>query len=368
MTENKKSSNNANVYIIAEAGVNHNGDRQTAFDLIDTAVESGANAIKFQTFKASNIVTKYADKAEYQKQKIIGEDTQYKMLKDLELPYELHFELKEYCEENGIDFLSTAFDIESLEFLSEKLNLNKLKIPSGEITNAPLILEFAKTGKEIILSTGMSSLEEIKDALSVIACGFLDNKQDIERLSSEKLLEAFNSDIGKTCLESKITLLHCITAYPTPRNEVNLNSIGLIQDTFNLPVGFSDHTEGYLASLAAVSKGACTIEKHFTLDKNAKGPDHQASLEPIELREMIECIRSIEEMQGERIKNAMPCELENLPIARKSLVAASDINKGEIFTKKNVTTKRAGNGITPMKIWDLISTKAAKDYKEDELI
>ena len=357
-----------NVYIIAEAGVNHNGERKTAFDLIDVALESGADAIKFQTFKASNLVTKYAEKAQYQKETTSGDDTQFKMLKELELHYDLHFDLKKYCELEGIEFLSTAFDIESLLFLSQELNLNKLKIPSGEITNAPLILEFAKTGKEIILSTGMSNLQEIKNALSLIACGLIDRNQSLEELSSEILSEAFESKIGKSNLKEHITLLHCITEYPTPMDEVNLRSIDLIKEQFKLPTGFSDHTDGYLASLAAVSKGACVIEKHFTLDKNAVGPDHKASLEPIELKQMIKEIRVIEDMQGKEIKEAMPSEIKNIPIARKSIVAACDIKEGELFTTKNLTTKRPGNGISPMKIMDLLGTNAERNYREDELI
>lgn len=359
------------IFIIAEAGVNHNGDRRTAFELVDAAVSSGANAVKFQTFKASKLVTKYAKKAKYQIENTAGNNTQLEMLKKLELSENLHFELKEYCDNKGIEFLSTAFDISSLKFLSDNLKLKVFKIPSGEITNTPLLLEFALKKRKMILSTGMSNLSEIKDALSVLAFGLIQSDQinnKIEELTSQKLSDAYNSDEGRRALLSNVTLLHCITEYPAPLEDVNLRAIGQMREKFGLPVGFSDHTDGYLASIAAVSVGACMIEKHFTLDKNAKGPDHKASLDPSNLKRMVDEIRLVEKMQGDGEKKAMPSELKNIVIARKSIVAACEIRKGETFTIKNLTTKRPGNGIPPIQISSLIGTRSKRSYQQDEMI
>jgi N-acetylneuraminate synthase len=351
--------------VIAEAGVNHNGDERIAIDLINSAFECGADIVKFQTFKASSLVTKYAKKAEYQSKNTSGDSSQYEMLKDLELSHESHLRLQSHCLDLGIEFLSTAFDSSSLFFLTNKLQLKLLKIPSGEITNLPLVLEYARTGSEIIMSTGMSSISEIKLALGALAFGYL-NKEDKPSLSLFE--EAFSSKDGQSILKKKVTLLHCVTQYPAPLNEINLSAMRTMTEIFDLKVGYSDHTEGINASLAAVALGAKVIEKHFTMDKMMEGPDHKASLDPDELKEMISSIREVESMKGDGIKKLMPCEVKNKVIARKSIVALHSVKKGEVFTKENLTFKRPGSGKSPSNFWDLVGKIAEKDYEVDDLI
>jgi len=329
------------VFIIAEAGVNHNGSINTAKKLIDAASAAGADAVKFQTFKAENLVIKNSQKAEYQKQNCDPLESQFDMLKKLELDLEVHKELLLYCKEKNIIFLSTPFDNDSIDLLSN-LGLETFKIPSGEITNLPYLRHIGSLNKKIILSTGMSNLKEIKDALSVL--------------------------INAGSLKENITVLHANTMYPTPMEDVNLNAIHTIKNEFDIAVGYSDHTLGIEVDIAAVAIGVSIIEKHFTLDKTMDGPDHKASLEPSQLKKMVRAIRNIEKALGSYKKEPSPSESINIDIARKSIVAKMEINKGDIFTNKNLTIKRPGTGISPM-LWDEVIGKASqKNYQFDDLI
>lgn len=353
------------VYIIAEAGVNHNGSLDIAKKLIDVAVEAGIDAVKFQTFKADKIVTQIAPKAEYQKKTTNNTETQLDMLKKLELDEEDHRQLIEYCRYKGIDFLSTPFDVGSLELLAIKFDLPMLKISSGEINNALLLLKAAMTGKSIILSTGMSTIGEIESALAVLAFGYIRSNV---RPSMKAFQEAYFTEKGQQILKEKIFLLHCTTEYPAPFGDVNLKTIDTLRVAFNLPVGLSDHTPGIAVPIAAVARGAKIIEKHFTLDKKLPGPDHKASLEPNVLKEMVESIRQVEKSLGGSVKIPAQSELKNKDIARKSIVASCQIRKGEYFTEDNLTVKRPGNGIAPIYYWDLLGKISNKDYTKDEVI
>ena len=337
-----------------------------AFQLIDVAVDAGADAVKFQTFKAENIVTKSADKAAYQKETTDGAETQFEMLKKLELPDNLHYELIEYCQKQKIEFLSTAFDLESLGFLVNDLKLKTLKIPSGEITNGPLLLAHAKTGCKLILSTGMATLGEIEEALGVLAFGLInDGKIKPSKAAFQK---AYSSTEGQEILKDKVTILHCTTEYPAPINEINLNAMQTMHKAFGLQTGYSDHSEGITIPIAATAMGVTLIEKHFTLDKTLLGPDHKASLEPDELKAMVEAIRMVEQSMGRGLKGPMPSELKNRPIARKSLIAAKDIKQGEKFSEENVIVKRPGTGVSPMEYWDMLGKIAQSDIEQDGLI
>ena len=327
------------VFIIAEAGVNHNGSVELAKKLIDKASESGADAVKFQTFKTENLVCKNAAKAEYQKNSTNQEETQFEMIKKLELDIETHHELIKHCTQKSIMFLSTPFDLDSVEMLNS-LGLEIFKIPSGEITNLPYLRKIGSLNKKIILSTGMSCMSEIGDALTVL--------------------------ISSGTLKEKITVLHANTQYPTPMEDVNLKAMNSIAKEFDVKVGYSDHTLGIEVDIAAVALGACIVEKHFTLDKTMDGPDHKASLEPDELKAMVKAIRNIEKALGSNIKSPSKSETKNIEIARKSIVASRAINKGETLNESNLAIKRPGNGINPMK-WDqMIGTKARKNYVIDE--
>lgn len=352
-------------YIIAEAGVNHNGSLNLAKRLIDVASEAGADAVKFQTFKADNLVSRTAPKAEYQRKMTDAAETQWEMIKKLELDEADHAMLAKYAIERKIEFLSTPFDVESAVMLAETFNLPYIKIPSGEITNGPLLLKIAQTGKRVILSTGMSTLGEIERALGVLAFGYVAPK-------GEPSLEAFHkvycSAEGQQALRGKVTLLHCTTEYPTPYVEVNLRVMDTLKIAFNLPVGYSDHTAGVAIPVAAVARGAVLIEKHFTLDRNMPGPDHKASLEPEELAEMVRCIRQVEKAIGTSCKIPSPAETKNISVARKSLVTAEFIRAGEPFTKDNVTVKRPGTGLSPMYYWNILGRKTEKDYAPDEQV
>ena len=329
------------VFVIAEAGVNHNGCLDLAYKLVDVAVEAGADAVKFQTFKAEQVISRYAEKAEYQKETTDASESQLEMVKKLELNREAHEKLMAYCRDKGIEFLSTPFDLESIDLLIE-LGIKTLKIPSGEITNLPYLRKIGALGKKVIMSTGMATLEEVRMALEVLVNG---------RAQKEN-----------------ITILHCNTEYPTPFEDVNLRAMLTMKDKLGVKVGYSDHTLGIEVSVAAVALGAEVIEKHFTLDKTSEGPDHKASLEPDELKAMIRSIRNIERAMGSGVKRPSLSELKNIMIARKSIIAAKDIKKGEIFTGKNITVKRPGNGISPMKWDEVIGQVAMRDFKEDELI
>ncbi|EOZ2160006.1 N,N'-diacetyllegionaminate synthase [Campylobacter coli] len=327
--------------IIAEAGVNHNGDLNLAKKLIEVAAKSGADFVKFQSFKAELCVSKNAKKAAYQLKTTAKDESQLEMIKKLELDFNAHQLLISHAKQCGIAFLSTPFDLESIELLDD-LGLEVFKIPSGEITNLPYLKKIAKLNKKIILSTGMSNLGEIEAALEILCQGGTQR--------------------------ANITLLHCTTEYPAPFDEVNLKAMQTLKNAFNLDVGYSDHTKGIHISLAAIALGASVIEKHFTLDKNMPGPDHKASLEPDELQELCTKIREIESALGNGIKQASKSERKNIEIARKSLVAKKKIKKGEIFSEENLTTKRPASGISAMRYDEYLGKKASKDYEEDELI
>lgn len=331
------------VLIIAEAGVNHNGNLDNAFKLIDAAVDAGVDYVKFQTFKSENLVSKSAKKADYQIQNTGNStDSQYEMLKKLELSHQNHELLIDYCKQKNIQFFSTAFDLDSLQYLKE-IGLDLVKIPSGEITNLPYLRKAAQLFKKVILSTGMCTMEDIEAAINVFLA----------------------EDISK----DDITILHCNTEYPTPMNDVNLRAMLSIQHEFETEIGYSDHTLGIEVPIAAVALGASVIEKHFTLDNTMEGPDHAASLEPQQLKEMVKAIRNIEQaISGDGLKKPSASEMKNIEIARKSIVASTSISKGEIFTQENLTIKRPGTGISPMEWDEVIGKVATKNYSTDDLI
>ncbi len=327
--------------IIAEAGVNHNGDLKLAKQLIDAAAEAGADIVKFQTFNADRLVTRTALKADYQNQTTDSKESHYEMLRRLELTNTMHKELIAHCAARNIEFFSTGFDIESVDLLVS-LGQNHFKIPSGEITNLPYLRHVSRLGKPIILSTGMATLGEIEEAIDVL------------------------EQAGTT--RTNMTILHCTTEYPAPMAEVNLRAMQSMQAAFGVAVGYSDHTAGIEVAIAAVGLGATVIEKHFTLDRNLPGPDHKASLEPDELKAMVSAIRNIEIALGDGIKRLTPSEARNKPVARKSLVASKAIKAGEVLSTENITTKRPGTGISPMN-WDAVmGRKAVRDFVVDELI
>ncbi|TVP10133.1 N-acetylneuraminate synthase [Shewanella sp. KCT] len=352
--------------IIAEAGVNHNGSEALAISLIDAAYDSGADIVKFQTFKAKSLVTHEAKQANYQITNTQKTESQLSMLSRLELSYEAHLRLVSYCEKLGIQFLSTAFDSESLGFLVDDLQVQTLKIASGEITNAPFLLEHARTGCDLILSTGMSTLADIELALGVIAFG-LTAATNVPP-SKEAFQAAYASSEGQQALKTKVTLLHCTTEYPAPFDQINLRAIDTLASAFALPVGYSDHSKGIAIPIAAAARGALIIEKHFTLDKKLPGPDHKASLEPDELKDMVTAIRTVELAMGNGIKAPQASELKNLPIARKSIVTITDIKKGQLFSEHNIAIKRPGTGSSPIQYWQKLNTAAERDYSAGEVI
>ena len=327
------------IFIVAEAGVNHNGDLDIAKRMIDAASDANADAIKFQTFQSENLVCIDAPKASYQNKTTDTNETQYEMLKKLELSPQMHRELITYCHKKNILFLSTPFDVKSIDFLCS-LDIPIIKVPSGEITNLPYLRAAAKTKKDIFLSTGMSSLTEVKEAIYI-------------------LHENGAKDI---------TVLHCNTQYPTPVEDVNLNAMVTMKEMLNVPVGFSDHTDGIEIPIAAAAMGATVIEKHFTLNRKMKGPDHKASIEPQELIKMVSAIRNVEKAMGSKEKKRTPSEQENIAIVRKSIVAACTIRKGDIFSENNLTVKRPGTGISPMKWDNIMGMKAKKNFDKDEMI
>lgn len=353
------------VLIIAEAGVNHNGSLDMALKLVDAAVDAGADAIKFQTFKANRVASRVALKAPYQVESTGCNESQLEMIKKLELSETEHKVLLEHCQNCHIEFLSTPFDESSLDFLVNILKVGALKISSGDLTNAPLLLKAALSDKPIILSTGMSSLGDIEMALGVLAYGF-------NKASSKPSLDAFRacyrSDQGQQALKAKVTLLHCTTEYPAPYDEVNLKAIDTLRSAFGLRIGYSDHTMGLAIPIAAVARGAKIIEKHFTLNRSLPGPDHIASLEPPELKELVRSVHHVEIALGSSIKMPTNTEMKNINIARRSLVALKDIKKGDCFTEDNLGVKRPGYGISPFSYWDLLGQISTYDYKADELI
>ena len=327
------------VIIIAEAGVNHNGNFELAKKMVDAAKEAGADYVKFQTFNPKKLVSQYAEKAEYQKKTTGSDETQLQMLQKLTLTEDNFLSLRDYCMEVGIGFISTPFDLDSIVFL-ETFDMDFWKVPSGEVTNLPYLEAIARTKRKVVMSTGMCDINEIQDAIEVL----------------EKN--------GTT----DITLLHCNTQYPTPYEHVNLSAMNSIRDALHKEVGYSDHTQGIEIPIAAVAMGATVIEKHFTLDKNMEGPDHKASLNPSELQQMVVAIRNIEQAIGNGLKEPSSSEMANKGVARKSIVANRSIKQGEVFSEKNLTTKRPGTGISPMKWYDVIGKIASRDFSEDEII
>lgn len=325
-------------FIIAEAGVNHNGSFDIALKMADAAKKAGADCIKFQTFSSEKLVSQYAEKADYQKE-TTGDGTQADMLRKLELPYQNFVQLKEYCDEIGICFLSTPFDLDSIAFLNT-IDMPFWKIPSGEVTNFPYLVAIAKTLRPVVMSTGMCTLSEVREAAEVL----------------------------KSHGTGKLTLLQCNTEYPTPYADVNLRSMITLKEEFGVDVGYSDHTTGIEIPIAAAALGATIIEKHFTLNRHMEGPDHKASLEPGELERMVHSIRNVEASLGTGVKVPSESEKKNKPIARKSIVALRPISKGEVFSEKNISTKRPGNGLSPMYWEKVLGTAAKRDFKKDELI
>lgn len=353
------------VLVIAEAGVNHNGSLMLAKKLVVAAAKAGADAVKFQTFRTENEISRSAEKADYQKKTTGLSESQFEMVKKLELGDDAHHVLKEYCRKLGIQFLSTPFDLDSLNFLVKDLHVSLIKIPSGEITNPLLMLKAAKFQKPVILSTGMSTIEEIRLALGVFAFGYLNRGG---KPSVEAFKKAYRSLDGQRVLKEKLTLLHCTTEYPAPFSEVNLLAMDTMRKVFGLSVGYSDHTVGISVPLAAVARGAVVIEKHLTLDRRMPGPDHRASIEPAEFARMVLSIREVELSLGSDLKNPSPSERKNIPIARKSLVAFKPIKKGEKFTKQNIMPKRPGTGMSPFLYWDMLGRKAVREYNTDDVI
>ncbi|EOH0514898.1 N-acetylneuraminate synthase [Vibrio fluvialis] len=352
--------------IIAEAGVNHNGDEALAFKLVDAAHQAGADIVKFQTFKAKNLVTEQAKQADYQVVNTQKQESQLTMLSRLELSYAAHHQLVKHCQSLGIEFLSTAFDSESLDFLVNDLGLKRLKLPSGELTNAPLVLEHARTGCDLIVSTGMATLAEIEMALGVIAFGYTAVDNAVPSVLAFQ--QAYASEAGQKALKEKVTILHCTTEYPAPMAEINLRAIDTLGRAFELPAGYSDHSEGITIPIAAVARGAVLIEKHFTLDKNMEGPDHKASLEPDELAAMVKAIRQVEVALGTAVKSPTVSEVKNKAVARKSLVASQAIQAGDAFSADNVTIKRPGSGMSPYQYWEMLERTASRDYQVGDLI
>ena len=350
--------------VIAEAGVNHNGSLELALRLVDVAADAGADVVKFQTFKAEQLATAKAAKAEYQVANTHEAGSQLEMLRRLELAPADHEALLARCRERSIRFMSTAFDTESLAFLAT-LDMPAIKIPSGDITCGPLLLQAARLHRPLIVSTGMSTLADIEQALGVIAFGLT---QSCEPQGHADFHAAWCSASGRAALREHVTLLHCVTAYPSPPAAVNLRSMDTMASAFGLPIGYSDHTLGIEVSIAAVARGATVIEKHFTLDRNLPGPDHAASLEPAELTQLVRAIRQVEQALGSPLKGPAPEEAGNRPMARRSLVAARPIRRGEAFSADALACKRPGHGVSPMAFWDLLGRPAQRDYALDELI
>jgi N-acetylneuraminate synthase len=359
------------VTVIAEAGVNHNGDLVRALALVDAAALAGADYVKFQTFDPASLASRYAKRAEYQVRNIARAETrsgeseagQLAMLEELTLSEKEHFTIAERCSARGIAFMSSAFDSKSLDFLTHKMNLPVIKLGSGELTNAPLLWRAGRTRRRLILSTGMASMADVQSALDILTHAY---RNDREPASWAEVAGEFGR--YPDTLSDRVTLLHCTTEYPCPPAHVNLSAMDELTRAFGLPVGYSDHTQGIDIAIAAVGRGARVIEKHFTLDCSLPGPDHAASLEPNQLHEMIAAIRRIESALGDGAKRCMPTEHANALVARKSLVAARTIEAGELFSVENMTTKRPGNGRSPLDYWDLLGTPASRAYGEDELI
>ncbi|WEK57381.1 MAG: N-acetylneuraminate synthase [Candidatus Brevundimonas phytovorans] len=351
--------------VIAEAGVNHNGDMDLALRLVDEAAAAGADIVKFQTFDATKLVTTAAPTADYQKRNFDAGNTQLKMLQALELSENDHRILSDRCDALGIEFLSTPFDIESARFLVDTMGVKRIKVGSGELTNAPMLLELSRLGLPMILSTGMATLAEVEEALSVVAFGMLAGSA--ERPSRAAFAKAYASAEAREAL-ARVTVMQCTTEYPAPYDEVNLRVMTTYAAAFGILPAYSDHTPGIDISLAAAALGATAIEKHFTLSRDMEGPDHKASLEPGELKAMVQGIARIGRAMGDGVKRPQPSEIPNIAVARKSLVAAIDIAEGERFTEQNLTVKRAGGGLAPMAFFELLGQPAKRAFVADELI
>ncbi len=351
--------------VIAEAGVNHNGSLARALELVDAAAEAGADIVKFQTFKAGKLASASAPKAKYQVETTGRAQSQLDMLKSLELSPAHHAKLIARCKKRKIQFLSTPFDGDSLDFLVKDLGLDLIKLPSGELTNPLLLLKAAQARRQVILSTGMGTLPEIAEALGVMAFGYLTPRGKPSRAAFRK---AYASAKGQALVAKYVTLLHCTTEYPAPFEDVNLRAMDTMAEVFDLPVGYSDHTPGIAVGIAAVARGATMIEKHLTLDRKLPGPDHRASIEPPEFTAMVQAIREVERALGDFRKICRPSEAKNRTVARKSLVAAHAIAKGEVFTPENVTAKRPGNGRSVYDFWTLVGKRATRRYDENELL
>ncbi|GAB3414963.1 N-acetylneuraminate synthase [Massilia agilis] len=353
------------VYIIAEAGVNHNGQRDLAFALVDAAADAGADAVKFQTFDAAKLASKTVGKAEYQKKTTDAIESQREMLKKLELPRAWHFELQAHCRQRGVEFISTAFDSDSLHFLASELDMPFFKVPSGELTNAPLLWQFARTGKPLVISTGMATLSEVEQGLAVVAHALANES---EPRDMDEVWRGWSDPRQRQRLEGHVTLLHCTSQYPTPLGEVNLRAMDRLAAAFGLAVGYSDHTQGILIPVAAVARGARLIEKHFTLDRNLPGPDHAASLEPGELKQMVADVRSLEIAFGDGCKAPHASEWNTRKAARQQVVAARDIAAGAVLTRDDLTTARSGQGLPASELWSLVGSRSARAYCRGDLI
>lgn len=352
------------VCVIAEAGVNHDGSIEVAKELIDVAAEAGADYVKFQTFRTESLVTKNAPMANYQVRNTGVKESQFEMLKRLELDLDAHFTLMARCKSKGIRFLSTPFDLPSARILIDKVKLPILKVPSGELTNGPLLLELSRAGLPLVVSTGMATMADIEAALGALAFGYL----KLENPSTAAFTQAYISQNGRDVLRRKVLLLHCTSQYPAPYEDINLRAMRTMKRAFQLPVGYSDHSKGISVPVAAVALGAKLIEKHFTLDKKRPGPDHKASLEPQELKLMVQHIRETEQALGSSVKQPTRSDLENLGVARKSIVASRLIQAGEKLSVENIDVMRPGSGMSPMAYWDKIGKIASKRYETGELI
>ncbi|HHI81747.1 MAG TPA: N-acetylneuraminate synthase [Rhizobiales bacterium] len=366
MTSKAANRSGDDVLVIAEAGVNHNGSVETGIELIHAAKSAGADIVKFQTFRAKKLVTANAPRASYQDRNTGDDDSQLEMLQKLELSDAQHHKLLAACNDAGIGFLSTPFDEDSIAFLVDDLKVERLKTGSGDLTNGPLLLACARHRLPVLVSTGMASLGEVEEALSVLAFGFTAGPGETPDAAS--LAAAYNSDEGQRALKEKVLVFHCTTEYPAPFDATNLRAMDTLASAFGLPVGFSDHTPGITAAIAAVARGARCIEKHLTMDRNLPGPDHKASLEPDEFAEMVSAIRQTSAMLGSPVKAPTPVELPNMAVARKSLVAACDIAAGERYSEKNLAVMRPGGGIKPNAYWSFLGRKAGRDYRAGEMI
>lgn len=350
------------ITLIAEAGVNHNGSLDRALKLVDAAAEAGADMVKFQTFKATSLASRKAPKADYQFRNTDARTSQLEMLQALELSEADHVAIIARCAKRGIAFLSTPFDPESLALLAARFALPVIKLGSGELTNGPLLLQAAATGRKLIVSTGMGALEEVRQALGVLAFGFVGKGPP----GMQAFAAAFGSEDGQAALREHVTLLHCTTEYPAPLADINLRAMDTLRKTFGLATGYSDHSEGITIAIAAAARGAVVIEKHFTLDRTLPGPDHQASIEPGDLKAMVAAIRAVEQALGDGLKMARPSEAANMAVARKTLVAARDLAEGHCLTAADIAVLRAGAGLSPMRYWDMIGTTTRRAVQAGE--